>query len=77
MIAGVAGLVAVIAVMLVYYKRSGVNAVLALALNHELPVSFAGTGPGVPGDLAECSTALLSGRSGHQLQRGRSAVYAA
>src|SRR5581483_287612 len=32
-VAGVAGLIAVIAVMLVYYKRSGVNAVLALALN--------------------------------------------
>ena len=51
--------------------------VLALALNHELPLSFAGTGPGVPGDVAECSIALLSGRSGHQPERGRSAVSAA
>ena len=32
-VAGVAGLVAVIFVMLVYYKRSGVNAMLALVLN--------------------------------------------
>jgi len=32
--AGIAGLLAVIVVMLVYYKRSGVNAVLALVLNH-------------------------------------------
>ena len=31
--AGMAGLIAVIVVMLVYYKRSGVNAVLALMLN--------------------------------------------
>ena len=31
--AGVAGLLAVIIVMLVYYKRSGLNAVLALVLN--------------------------------------------
>ena len=32
-VAGLAGLVAVIVVMLIYYKRSGVNAVLALILN--------------------------------------------
>src|ERR1700682_2443162 len=32
-LAGIAGLVAVVIVMLVYYKRSGVNAVLALVLN--------------------------------------------
>ncbi len=32
-IAGIAGLLAVIVVMLVYYKRAGVNAVLALVLN--------------------------------------------
>ena len=31
--AGLAGLVAVIVVMLVYYKKSGINAVLALMLN--------------------------------------------
>ena len=32
-VSGIAGLIAVITVMLVYYKRSGVNAVLALVLN--------------------------------------------
>ena len=32
-VAGIAGLIAVVVVMLVYYKRSGVNAVLALLLN--------------------------------------------
>src|SRR5262249_33470359 len=32
-LSGIAGLLAVVAVMLVYYKRSGVNAVLALVLN--------------------------------------------
>ena len=31
--AGIAGLLAVIVAMLVYYKRAGVNAVLALLLN--------------------------------------------
>jgi preprotein translocase subunit SecD len=33
MVAGVAGVIAVIAVMLIYYKRSGINATLALILN--------------------------------------------
>jgi len=32
-VAGVVGLIAVVAVMLIYYKRSGINAVLALILN--------------------------------------------
>src|SRR5438093_7251314 len=33
LMAGIAGLLAVVAAMLIYYKRSGVNAVLALVLN--------------------------------------------
>ena len=32
-VAGVAGVIAVVLVMLVYYKRSGINATLALVLN--------------------------------------------
>jgi preprotein translocase subunit SecD len=39
LLAGVAGLIAVILVMLVYYKKAGVNAVLALLLNTVLLVA--------------------------------------
>ncbi len=35
------------------------RAVIGLALRHELPLSFAGTGPAVPEDLAEASVRVL------------------
>jgi len=37
LVAGLVGLAAVVIIMLAYYKRSGVNAVLALALNTVYP----------------------------------------
>jgi|HubBroStandDraft_1064217.scaffolds.fasta_scaffold15483_2 preprotein translocase subunit SecD len=86
-VAGLAGLAAVIAVMLVYYKRSGVNAVLALFLNTVIlmaVLSFAGavlTLPGIAGviltvGMAVDSNVLIFERIREELRAGKAIVSA-
>jgi preprotein translocase subunit SecD len=81
--AAVAGLVAVILVMLVYYKKSGVNAVLALLLNTILllaALSYFGatlTLPGIAGviltiGMAVDSNVLIFERIREELRAGKS-----
>jgi preprotein translocase subunit SecD len=85
--AGVAGLIAVIVVMLVYYKRSGVNAVLALLLNAVIllaAISYfhaALTLPGIAGviltiGMAVDSNVLIFERIREELRAGKSVVAA-
>lgn len=84
---GIAGLIAVIAVMLVYYKRSGVNAVLALFLNALVllaAVSYfhaALTLPGIAGivltiGMAVDSNVLIFERIREELRAGKAVVAA-
>ena len=81
--AAIAGLVAVIMVMLVYYKKSGVNAVLALLLNTVLlmaALSYFGatlTLPGIAGviltiGMAVDSNVLIFERIREELRTGKS-----
>ncbi|MGA2716193.1 MAG: protein translocase subunit SecD [Bryobacteraceae bacterium] len=81
--AAIAGLVAVIFVMLVYYKKSGVNAVLALLLNTVLlmaALSYFGatlTLPGIAGviltiGMAVDSNVLIFERIREELRTGKS-----
>jgi preprotein translocase subunit SecD len=85
--AGIAGLIAVVAVMLVYYKRSGVNAVLALVLNAVIllaAVSYfhaALTLPGIAGiiltiGMAVDSNVLIFERIREELRTGKAVVSA-
>ena len=85
--AGIAGLIAVVAVMLVYYKRSGVNAVLALVLNAVIllaAVSYfhaALTLPGIAGiiltiGMAVDSNVLIFERIREELRAGKAVVSA-
>src|SRR5262249_17921520 len=85
--AGTAGLVAVIVVMLLYYKRSGVNAVLALVLNAIIllaAVSYFNatlTLPGIAGviltiGMAVDSNVLIFERIREELRAGKSVVAA-
>ena len=85
--AGIAGLIAVVAVMLVYYKRSGVNAVLALILNAVIllaAVSYfhaALTLPGIAGiiltiGMAVDSNVLIFERIREELRAGKAVVAA-
>jgi preprotein translocase subunit SecD len=85
--AGLAGLIAVIVVMLVYYKRSGVNAVLALLLNAIIllaAISYfhaALTLPGIAGviltiGMAVDSNVLIFERIREELRAGKSVVAA-
>ena len=87
MMAGLAGLLAVIVVMLVYYKRSGVNAVLALVLNTVIllaAVSYFNavlTLPGIAGiiltiGMAVDSNVLIFERIREELHTGRSVISA-
>ena len=87
MVAGIAGLIAVITVMLVYYKRSGVNAVLALVLNTVIllaAISYlhaALTLPGIAGviltiGMAVDSNVLIFERIREELRSGKSVVAA-
>jgi preprotein translocase subunit SecD len=82
-VAGIAGLLAVIVVMLVYYKKSGVNAVLALLLNTVLlmaALSYFGatlTLPGIAGviltiGMAVDSNVLIFERIREELRTGKS-----
>ncbi len=86
-VSGIAGLIAVITVMLVYYKRSGLNAVLALVLNTVVllaAISYlhaALTLPGIAGviltiGMAVDSNVLIFERIREELRTGKG-TYAA
>jgi preprotein translocase subunit SecD len=86
-VAGVVGLIAVVAVMLVYYRRSGINAVLALILNAIIllaAVAYFGavlTLPGIAGviltiGMAVDSNVLIFERIREELRTGKSVVAA-
>lgn len=85
--AGIAGLAAVIVVMLIYYRRSGLNAVLALLLNTVIllaAVSYTHavlTLPGIAGviltvGMAVDSNVLIFERIREELRSGKSVVAA-
>jgi preprotein translocase subunit SecD len=85
--AGIAGLIAVIIVMLLYYKRSGVNAVLALALNTVILLAAVSyfhavlTLPGIAGiiltiGMAVDSNVLIFERIREELRTGKSVIAA-
>jgi preprotein translocase subunit SecD len=87
LMAGVAGLAAVVLVMLVYYKRSGINAVLALVLNTVLLMAALGyfgatlTLPGIAGviltiGMAVDSNVLIFERIREELRAGKAIVSA-
>ena len=86
-VAGGAGLVAVIIVMLVYYRRSGVNAVLALVLNAVILLAAISyfhatlTLPGIAGviltiGMAVDSNVLIFERIREELRTGKTVVAA-
>jgi preprotein translocase subunit SecD len=86
-VAGLVGLTAVVAVMLIYYKRSGINAVLALLLNAIIllaAVAYFGavlTLPGIAGviltiGMAVDSNVLIFERIREELRTGKSVVAA-
>jgi preprotein translocase subunit SecD len=87
MYAGIAGLIAVVAVMLVYYKRSGVNAVLALLLNTVILLAAIRyfhavlTLPGIAGviltiGMAVDSNVLIFERIREELRAGKGVIAA-
>jgi preprotein translocase subunit SecD len=87
MAAGVAGVLAVIVVMLVYYRRSGINATLALVLNAVILIaalSYFGatlTLPGIAGviltiGMAVDSNVLIFERIREELRAGKAVVAA-
>jgi preprotein translocase subunit SecD len=86
-VAAIAGLIAVVIVMLIYYKKSGINAVLALILNTVLlmaALSYFGatlTLPGIAGiiltiGMAVDSNVLIFERIREELRTGKSIVAA-
>ena len=87
LVAGLAGLLAVIAVMLIYYKRSGVNAVLALLLNTVILLAALGyfhaalTLPGIAGviltiGMAVDANVLIFERIREELRAGKAVIAA-
>ena len=85
--AGIAGLIAVVVIMLVYYKRSGVNAVLALLLNTVIllaAISYFNavlTLPGIAGviltiGMAVDTNVLIFERIREELRAGKAVVAA-
>jgi preprotein translocase subunit SecD len=87
LLAGTAGLIAVIVVMLVYYKKSGINAVLALALNTVLLIAALSyfhatlTLPGIAGiiltiGMAVDSNVLIFERIREELHAGKAVMSA-
>ena len=85
--AGIAGLLAVVVVMLMYYKRSGLNAVLALVLNTILLLAAISyfhavlTLPGIAGiiltiGMAVDSNVLIFERIREELRSGKSVIAA-
>ena len=86
-VAGVAGLLAVIVVMLIYYKLSGINAVLALLLNTVILIAALSyfhatlTLPGIAGiiltiGMAVDSNVLIFERIREELHSGKNVVAA-
>jgi preprotein translocase subunit SecD len=86
-IAGLAGLLAVVAAMLIYYKRAGVNAVLALILNTVVLLAAISyfhavlTLPGIAGiiltiGMAVDSNVLIFERIREELRSGKSVIAA-
>ncbi|MBS1859716.1 MAG: protein translocase subunit SecD [Acidobacteria bacterium] len=86
-VAGIAGLLAVIVAMLVYYKRAGVNAVLALILNTVVLLAAVSyfhavlTLPGIAGiiltiGMAVDSNVLIFERIREELRGGKSVIAA-
>jgi preprotein translocase subunit SecD len=84
-IAGIAGVLAVIAVMLVYYKKSGINATLALILNAIILVACLSyfdavlTLPGIAGiiltiGMAVDSNVLIFERIREELRAGKAVI---
>ncbi len=82
LIAGIAGLIAVVVVMLVYYKKSGLNAVLALILNTVILIAALSyfhatlTLPGIAGiiltiGMAVDSNVLIFERIREELHAGK------
>jgi preprotein translocase subunit SecD len=87
LIAGIAGLLAVVVVMLVYYKRAGINAVLALVLNTIILIAILSyfeavlTLPGIAGviltiGMAVDSNVLIFERIREELRAGKAIVSA-
>jgi preprotein translocase subunit SecD len=87
LVAGIAGLLAVVVVMLVYYKRSGVNAVLALVLNTVILMAALSyfhavlTLPGIAGviltiGMAVDSNVLIFERIREELRSGKAVIAA-
>jgi preprotein translocase subunit SecD len=87
LISGVAGVLAVVAIMLLYYKRSGINATLALVLNAIILIavlSYADavlTLPGIAGviltiGMAVDSNVLIFERIREELRAGKAVVAA-
>ena len=87
LVAGVAGLAAVVVIMLAYYKRSGVNAVLALLLNTVILVAALSyfhavlTLPGIAGviltiGMAVDSNVLIFERIREELRSGKAVIAA-
>jgi preprotein translocase subunit SecD len=87
LVAGSVGLIAVVLIMLVYYRRSGINAVLALILNAIIllaAISYFGavlTLPGIAGviltiGMAVDSNVLIFERIREELRSGKSVVAA-
>jgi len=86
-VAGIAGLLAVVTVMLFYYKRSGINAVLALILNTVLLMAALSyfhavlTLPGIAGviltiGMAVDSNVLIFERIREELRAGKAVIAA-
>ncbi len=84
---GVAGVIAVVLVMLVYYKRAGINATLALVLNAVILIGALGyfgatlTLPGIAGviltiGMAVDSNVLIFERIREELRAGKAVVAA-
>ena len=87
LLAGIVGLAAVVMVMLVYYKRSGINAVLALVLNTIILIAALSyfdavlTLPGIAGviltiGMAVDSNVLIFERIREELRTGKGVVSA-
>jgi len=82
MVAGAAGLIAVVAVMLIYYKRAGINATLALVMNALILIAVLAyfeavlTLPGIAGviltiGMAVDSNVLIFERIREELRNGK------
>jgi preprotein translocase subunit SecD len=87
MLSGLAGVIAVVAVMLVYYKKSGINATLALVLNAVILIACLSyfdavlTLPGIAGviltiGMAVDSNVLIFERIREELRTGKSVIAA-